>query len=69
MIKVVQIYALEIPAVISAVKEIDNTHTLADVIFKDGRTYRLWAEIIEKTKLLAEYPTWQEAVNSKGFKE
>lgn len=28
---------------------------------------RLWRKTVETLKLVAEYPTWQEAVNSKEF--
>ena len=43
------------------------------VISKDGSSNRLpiifSCELETNCKLIAEYPTWQEAVNSKEFKE
>lgn len=43
----------------------------ACIIYKDGTVYRgigiKW--IKEDCKLIAEYPTWQEAVNSKEFRD
>ena len=42
----------------------------ADVIYSDGFTDTYSTEFIEKHfKLVTTYQTWQEAVNSKGFKE
>lgn len=41
-----------------------------DVIFNNGYVSSfLSLNNIEKDELIAEYPTWQEAVNSKEFKE
>jgi hypothetical protein len=39
------------------------------IIMKNGYSWDTIAEFIEpRTDLIAEYPTWQEAVNSKEFK-
>ena len=40
------------------------------LIRQDGKTYNKFTELDADLwwKLLAEYPTWQEAVNSKEFK-
>lgn len=37
-------------------------------ITHEGRGYLRWAEDFENKKLIAEYSTWQEAVNSPEFK-
>ena len=38
-------------------------------IAKDGYCFDvLYEDYIKKSKMIAEYPTWQEAVNSKEFK-
>ena len=39
------------------------------VIKPDGRTSTRYEGLFENYLLIAEYPTWQEAVNSKEFKE
>jgi len=39
------------------------------VITKYGFTSYLGKDSIKNSKLLAEYPTWQEAVNSKEFND
>jgi hypothetical protein len=42
--------------------------SLYSVIYKDGDV-RAWSvSSLEDDKLIAEYPTWQEAVNSKEFR-
>ena len=75
MIKVGQIYKeKELPYLrkhesnIFVISSIDFT---ACIIYKDGTVYRgigiKW--IKEDCKLITEYPTWQEAVNSKEFNE
>lgn len=38
------------------------------VIYKDGYAYDELLEYFSLGELIAEYPTWQEAVNSKEFK-
>ena len=43
-------------------------NALYSVIYQDGET-KLWSDVsLEDDKLVAEYPTWQEAVNSPEFK-
>lgn len=39
------------------------------VIKPDGCTSSRGTRMFEKYRLIAEYPTWREAVNSKEFKE
>lgn len=39
------------------------------VIKPNGATSTRYAGMFENYRLIAEYPTWQEAVNSKEFKE
>ena len=73
-IKVGQIYKEELPywrkyeSNVFVVSSIDYT---ACIIHKDGTVDRdvgtKW--IKEDCKLIKEYPTWQEAVNSKEFNE
>ena len=75
MIKVGQIYKeKELPywrkheSNIFVISSIDFT---ACIIYKDGTVFRgagtKW--IKEDCELIAEYPTWQEAINSKEFNE
>lgn len=45
-----------------------NAEYNISVIYKDGKTdYVGWEWIKEDCELIAEYPTWQQAVNSKEF--
>jgi hypothetical protein len=45
-----------------------NAEYNISVVYNDGKTdYVGWEWIKEDCELLAEYPTWQEAVNSKEF--
>lgn len=77
MIKVGQVYEFKEKSEIDIVvvtKEYPPTKDFNfyryDLIFQDGETQE-WArnnDIQEYTVLVAEYPTWQEAVNSKEFK-
>ena len=39
------------------------------IIKTDGTVGSRWTEDFELYSLIAEYPTWREAVNSKEFKE
>lgn len=41
---------------------------IVDCIYKDGIVSEFTYSYLEDSKLIAEYPTWQEAVNSKEFK-
>lgn len=46
-----------------------NVEYNISVVYNDGKTdYVGWEWIKEDCELIAEYPTWQEAVNSKEFK-
>ena len=59
-------YDSELKIVISKIEEDDY----CDIIYEDGGVCNS-APIVfveDKTELVAEYPTWQEAVNSKEFK-
>jgi len=38
------------------------------IIYNDGYVINIFNDIISNSELIAEYPTWQEAVNSKEFK-
>lgn len=39
------------------------------ILLADGYKDRLFRKTVEEMKLIAEYPTWQEAVNSPEFNE
>lgn len=72
MIKAGQIY--ELPEtkgrfVVIRALETKSPHDWVYFIFSNGYTDRLWQKTAKEFKLIAEYPTWQEAVNSKEFKE
>lgn len=74
MIKAGQIYELPISRARFAVHDIvensdDGIFDWIYIIFLDGHSDRLWRKTVEEMKLIAEYPTWQEAVNSKEFNE
>ena len=48
---------------------VSNAYYNISVIYKDGKTDVIGWEWIQKDcELVAEYPTWNEAVNSKEFK-
>lgn len=72
-VKVGQVYKLpysKSPVVVIRIdpkkeKRFDWIYFITD----DGRQERLWRTSVEETlELVAEYNTWQEAVNSKEFK-
>ena len=71
MIKVGQIYQLPIsktPVIVTRIvtrkdKKYDDIYLLN----VDGLQERLWKCVVEGMDLIAEYSTWQEAVNSKEF--
>lgn len=70
MIKVGQIWSIDGNAfVITKINNFINIGKRFDCIYKDGTTDD-WGKIYTETygELIAEYPTWQEAVNSKEFK-
>lgn len=73
MIKVGQIYELPFfksPAVVIRIEpQHERRFDWIYLITNDGQQERLWRQSVEETlKLIAEYPTWQQAVNSKEFK-
>lgn len=39
------------------------------IIYNDGYVINIFNDIISNAELIAEYPTWQEAVNSKEFRD
>ncbi len=39
------------------------------IIYNDGYVINIFNDTISNSELIAEYPTWEEAVNSKEFKE
>ena len=68
MIKVGQIYKSNLTFAIRVITFIDDSEV--SLIHPDGYVDRWTFDDIANTnwELLAEYPTWQEAVNSKEFK-
>lgn len=38
------------------------------IVYRNGEVREYTEKLIEQDKLIAEYPTWQEAVNSPEFK-
>lgn len=64
-IKVGQMYRSCITNTIYVVSNMING---ISVIFSDGSCGRTLERLIREADLIAEYPTWQEAVNSKEFK-
>lgn len=55
------------------IDSIDHLHMIVSDLYsyisKNGKTGSIHKSVIEGLNLIAEYPTWQEAVNSKEFKE
>lgn len=77
IIKVGQVWKSDNPVMTIAITYIDKRNSRKPsewdyyYIFKDGETVacdEMYFVKIER-KCVAEYPTWQEAVNSKEFKE
>ena len=73
MIKEGQIYQLPIsksPVIVTFIKnKKDKQYDLIYFITNEGLQECLWRKSVEETlKLIAEYPSWQEAVNSKEFR-
>lgn len=73
MVKVGQIYQLPIsksPVIVTKIiNKKDKQYDWIYFINDEGLQERLWRKSVEETlKLIAEYPTWQEAVNSKEFR-
>ena len=48
--------------------DIGDLYDRIDILLADGYKDRLFRKTVEEMKLVAEYPTWQEAVNSPEFK-
>lgn len=71
MIKVGQVYKTEFIPSVKVISYIDDDFDEVSIIDSDGFVDRWKFDDFEncKWKLLAEYPTWEEAVNSKEFKE
>lgn len=67
MIKVGQIYRLNEHCYAFAITR--KSGVVWNTINSDGRSDYWDEDFINKIDLIAEYPTWQEAVNSKEFKE
>ena len=73
MIEVGQIYKLPIsksPVIVTNIEnKKDKQFDWIYFITEEGLQERLWRKTVEETlELLAEYPTWQQAVNSPEFK-
>lgn len=71
MIKVGQIYETPEGNRWCVIREDDfgSPYAYVYLILPNGYVERLWKKTVkEELKLIAEYPTWQEAVNSKEFK-
>ena len=71
MIKVGQIYKTSQENVWCVIRQDDSKspYSYVYLILPNGYVDRLWKKTLkEELKLIAEYPTWQEAVNSKEFK-
>jgi len=70
IIKVGQIYKSKLTLTIMVITQIDDAFEEVSVIASDGFVDRwLFDDIVNcDWELIIEYPTWQEAVNSKEFK-
>lgn len=71
MIKAGQVYKYTTePSIRFIVTQDYDYRTRYDYIQNNGctRSYVWENDLLYKTELIAEYPTWQEAVNSKEFK-
>ena len=69
MIKAGQIYESNRTHAIRVITYVDRDTEEASTIFYTGLTYDFPIALIKEWKLIAEYPTWREAVNSKEFTE
>lgn len=72
-VKVGQVYKLpytKSPVVVIRIEpKIEDRFDFIHFITEEGRQERLWRIAVEETlELVAEYPSWQEAVNSPEFK-
>ena len=68
MIKVGQIYKIDNDS-IGVIYNYDEKLPYIDVLFLDGLGIFSHKYFNEHCVLLSEYPTWQEAVNSKEFRD
>ena len=73
MVKVGQIYALpwtKNPIVVTDIQYTpEEPFDWIYVISVNGTQERFWRKTMETLEPIAEYPSWQEAVNSKEFRE
>ena len=72
-IKVGQIYRTPITNYIMVVTYVENDKVSEPFntvigVYKDGYGVQMFQKEIEGMQLIAEYPTWQDAVNSKEIK-
>lgn len=67
MSKVGQIYQMYNKDIYFVVTKVLSNHSRVYIIYKDGKTDFLGNGWIERCDLIAEYPTWREAVNSEYF--
>lgn len=70
-VRVGQIYELPVTkgrVVVIRCEETESQFDFVYFIFNDGNVERLWKKTVKELKLIAEYPTWQDAVNSPEFK-
>ncbi len=73
MIKAGQIYRTPITHYLMCVTYVEEDKTsypfnVVHTVYTDGEFCQFFENDIEGMELMAEYPTWQEAVNSKEFK-
>lgn len=67
MIRQGQIYKFE--KKLYVVTAFSNYLNRIHIIQQKGYVDEILAKTVEESELIAEYPTWQQAVNSKEFKE
>lgn len=67
-LKVGQIYK-DYEGYVLVITAIDQNRSKYDVIFNNGEVYYTtrWRDFEDYCDFITEYPTWQEAVNSKEF--
>lgn len=62
-----QIYQMYNKDMYFVVTKVLSNHDRVYIIYKDGKTDFLGKGWIERCDLIAEYPTWREAINSEHF--
>lgn len=67
MSRVGQIYQMYNKDIYFVITKMDLVYRRAYIIYQDGKTDYLGRGWIERCDLIAEYPTWREAVNSEHF--